>query len=127
MKKISYEETESFKKDFKRLLKKFHSLISDLEIAKKNAIELYHLKKIDNKAIFLIPNFNNNSINIYKLKKFACRSLKGHGSNSGIRIIYAFHNEHSKVVFIEIYFKGDQELESQDLIRVYLKNFNSEH
>lgn len=119
---IKYFETESFKKDLKKLLKKYRSLISDLEVAKRNAIELFHLKKIDNQSIFPIPGFCTEKILICKVKKFACKALKGKGSRSGIRIVYSFLIETLKVEFIEIYYKGNQENEDRGKIKDYLNS-----
>src|SRR3989338_8769443 len=108
MSKINYDETHEFQRDFKKLLKRFKSLEEDLKLAKIATIELYHLQKINNLSIFPIPGFCKEKLQICKIKKFACKALKGRGSKSGIRIIYAFHDINSKVTFIEIYFKGDQ-------------------
>ena len=119
--KIEYNETDSFLKDLKHLLKKFPTLKDDIETAKKNAIELYHINKIDNQSVFPIQGFCTSKIKVYKLKKFACKALKGRGSKSGIRIIYAFHLETSKVVFIQLYFKGEQLNEDKDRIKEYLR------
>ncbi len=119
--KIEYSETDSFKKDLKRLLKRYRTLESDLEVAKRDAIELYHLTKIDNRSIFPIPGFCSQDLQICKIKKFACKALKGRGAQSGIRIIYAFHEKVLKVEFIEIYFKADQENEDSDRIKAYLR------
>ncbi|HNY36257.1 MAG TPA: hypothetical protein PLD14_01375 [Candidatus Pacearchaeota archaeon] len=121
---INYEETDDFRKDFKRLIKKYRTLEEDLEVVKKNTIELYHLKGIENQSIFPIPGFCNESLQICKIKKFACKALKGRGAMSGIRVIYAFHLTISKVEFIEIYFKGDKANEDKDRIRDYLRNIN---
>lgn len=129
--KINYGETPEFQKDFKRLLKKFKSLEDDLELAKVAAIELFHiglpnsqglLEKKDNKATFPISGFCTETIQICKIKKFACKALKGRGSKSGIRVIYAFHCKNCKVDFIEIYFKGEKENEDRERIKEYLKN-----
>ena len=106
--KIHYKETAAFQKDLKKLLKKFRTLTEDLETAKKNALELFHLRKIDNKSVFPVPNFYNSDFQIYKLKKFACKSLKGRGVKSGIRVIYAFFPKEMKIIFIEIYFKANK-------------------
>lgn len=120
--KIEYATTDVFQKDFKRLLKKFQTLEDDLETAKRNAIELYHLKNINNRSVFPIPDFCNEAILVCKIKKFACKALKGGGVMSGIRIIYAFYRDSYRVEFLEIYFKGEQENESRDRIKKYLKN-----
>jgi len=124
--KIEYNAINLFQKDLKRLLKKYRTLEGDLETAKRNAIELYHLKHIDNRSVFPIPDFCNEAILVCKIKKFACKALKGRGSKSGIRIIYAYHVAISKVEFIEIYFKGEKENEDRERIKDYLKNFVAE-
>jgi len=53
----------------------------------------------------LIPKFDKKIVQIYKLKKFSCKALKGKGNRCGIRIIYAFYPEKFEVEFLEIYFK----------------------
>ena len=123
--KINYGETPGFQKDFKRLLKKFKSLEDDLELAKIAAIELFHIQKINNLSVFPIQGFCTEEIQVCKIKKFACRALKGRGSKSGIRVIYAFHCISCKVDFIEIYFKGEEENEDRERIMDYLKNFKA--
>ena len=119
---IEYSETEKFQKDFKKLLKRYRSLNEDLAIVKRNAIELFHLYHINNNSIFLIPNFCSEQIKICKVKKFACKALKGRGANSGIRLIYAFIEKLKKVEFIEIYFKADQENEDRERIKLFFNN-----
>lgn len=113
---INYDETEVFKRNFKKLSKKFKTLSDDIEVAKRNAIELFHLRKIDNRSIVLIPGYQHKKFQIYKLRKFACRSLKGKGVMSGIRIIYAYEADTKRVTFIEIYFKPEQENEDEKKI-----------
>lgn len=122
--KIEYDATDVFQKDLKRLLKKFRTLKEDLETAKRSAIELYHLKRIDNRSIFPIPDFCTKEVQICKIKKFACKALKGRGVMSGIRVVYAFHATTFKVDLIEIYFKGEKENEDFDRIKEYIKNIN---
>lgn len=122
--KIEYNAIDLFKKDFNKLLKKYRTLEEDLETAKRNAIELYHLKNIHNQSIFPIQGFCSEKIQICKIKKFACKALKGRGAKSGIRVIYAFYCQSCKVEFIEIYFKGDKENEDRERIKEYLKLFS---
>ena len=119
---IIYSSTEAFQKDLKRLAKKFASLPQDLEMVKKAAIELFHLKKIDNSAVFLMPDFCSENFQVCKIKKFACRSLKGRGVRSGIRVIYFFDIKKLEVVFLEMYFKADQENEDREKIKNYLND-----
>ncbi len=129
MNPINYKVTEEFKRDLKRLLKKFRSLEEDLELAKLASIEPFHigipnekgaLEKKDSNAIFPIQNFCTEELKICKLKKFACKALKGRGVKSGVRIIYAYYVLTNTVDFIEIYFKGEAENEDKERIKQYL-------
>jgi len=120
MSPITYKSTSGFEKDLKRLLKKFRTLEDDVEVAKKNAIELFHLTKIDNNSVEPIPNFCSDELKICKIKKFACKALKGRGVQSGIRVIYAYYVLTNTVDFIEIYFKGESENEDKERIKQYL-------
>lgn len=119
---IRYEEAPEFQGDLKKLLRRFRSLEQDLTLAKKTTIELFHVHKINNLAVFPMPNFCSEKIMVCKIKKFACHALKGRGAKSGIRVIYAFYPQEERVVFLEIYFKSDKEMEDRDRIKKYLKS-----
>jgi mRNA-degrading endonuclease RelE of RelBE toxin-antitoxin system len=105
-----------FDKDMRRLLKRFKTLEDDLKIFIKNELNLYHKIGIDNKGVFQVPGLKIESPMIYKAKKFACRSLKGRGVQSGIRVIYTYFEEQDKIELIEIYHKGDKENEDRERI-----------
>jgi len=123
---MNYDETEEFTRDFKKLLKKFSSLVEDLEVNKQYRIELFHCKEIDNRSIFEIQGVGNtDELKFFKVKKFQCKSLKGRGAKSGIRVIYAYFPNEQKIVFIEIYFKTNQENESRQRIIDFM-NTNKE-
>jgi len=115
---IDYEESAEFKKDLKKLVKRFPSLPEDLLTVKKAVIELRHLKNINNLSTFEIPGLASKELSFWKIKKFACKSLKGRGVKSGIRVTYSWCIGSSKVVFIEIYFKGDKENEDKDRFKI---------
>lgn len=121
IKQIEYFETSLFKKDLKKLLKRFGTLKGDLENLKKNQIELLHAYKIDNQGTFEIKGFSNSEFGIYKVKKFACMGLKGQGYVSGLRLIYAINKVEKSVFLLEIYFKGDKEYEDISRITDFLK------
>jgi hypothetical protein len=108
-----------FEKDMKRLLRKFKTLEDDLETFIKKELNLYHKLEIDNKGIFSISGLRIENPKIYKAKKFACRSLKGKGVQSGIRVIYAYFEKGDRIELIEIYYKGDKENEDRDRILRY--------
>jgi len=96
-----------YEKDFRKLLKRFRTLEDDIEIFVNTQLKLFHKLQIDNRGIFQIPGLGFDYPKIYKAKKFACKSLKGRGVNSGIRIVYAYYEQEDTIEFIEIYFKAD--------------------
>ncbi len=57
---------------------------------------------------------------VIKVKKIACKALKGRGVNSGLRLIYAHFEEREEIVFVELYHKHDKENEDRQRI---LDNF----
>ena len=116
-KKIAH--APEFEKDLKKLVKRLSSLEEDLETFIKVAMNIFHKQKIDSGAIVHISDLGINSQKIYKAKKFACKSLKGKGVHSGIRVIYAYHEEEDRIEFIELYYKGDKESEDRERILKY--------
>lgn len=110
-----FDHVEEFSKDLKRLLKRFRSLEEDLEVLKK----VLAVSPSAMPSVSFLMNNTGSLQEIIKVKKFACRALKGKGANSGIRVIYAYHKEEQKIVFIEIYFKADQENEDRNRMRKY--------
>lgn len=112
-------KTSEFEKDFKKLAKRFRTLDDDLEVFIKTQLNLCHKLKLDNKGIFQITGLGMDYPKIYKAVKFACKSLKGRGSDSGIRIIYAYYEKEDIIEFIEIYFKADKENEDKERIKNY--------
>jgi hypothetical protein len=110
-----------FDRDLKKLRKRFRTIDEDLESFIKTALNLYHKLKISTGDVLPIGNLGT-EIPIYKARKFACRSLKGRGAMSGIRVIYTYFEEHDEIQFIEIYFKGDKANEDRKRI---LKHYKS--
>ncbi len=105
-----------FEKDLKKL-KRFSSLEEDLQNFTKFAMSLFHKQHIDSRAIVHISDLGMRSPKIFKGKKFACKALKGKGAQSGIRVIYAYHEEEDRIEFLEIYYKGDKESEDRERIK----------
>ena len=121
MEKIFNEikRTAEFERDIKKLSKKFRTLEEDLEVFIERQLKLSHKLNIDNKGVFHISDLGIEYPKIYKAKKFTCKSLKGRGSDSGMRVIYAYYDKEDIIEFIEIYFKGDRENEDRDRIKKY--------
>jgi len=110
-----------FKKDLKKLLKRFKTLEEDLHIFIEIQLTLYHKQKIDNKGVFPISGVQIEAPKLYIAKKFACRSLKGRGAESGIRVVYAYFEKEDKIELIEIFYKGDKAIEDLERIKKYYK------
>lgn len=121
MKKIfsDIRKLTEFENDFKKLSKKFHTLEEDLEVFIEKQLKLYHKLHIDNKGIFPVSNIDIDYPRIFKAKKFAYKSLKGKGSASGIRIIYAYYEKGDIIELVEIYYKGDRVNEDRKRILRY--------
>lgn len=110
-----------FEKDFKKLLKRFRTLEDDLTVFIEKQLNLYHKLHKDNKGIFSITGLSIEYPGLYKVKKFACRSLKGKGVHSGIRVIYAYFEDKDQIELIEIYYKSDNKSEDRNRILKHYK------
>jgi len=118
-KEIKYHP--EFKNDLKKLKKRFKTIEEDLNIFIENQLQLFHKFGIENRGVVRISNLGVHSTKIYKARKFACRSLKGKGVVSGIRVIYAYFEDEDRIEFIEIYYKNDKENEDRKRIFKYYK------
>jgi len=114
-------ELPEFKKDLKKLLKRFPTLAEDLQIFISTQLVLFHKIGKDNNGIFRLTDLGFDSPPVFKAKKFACRSLKGKGVMSGIRVIYAFYPDIDRIELIEIYFKSIKENENRQRILKVLR------
>lgn len=111
-----FEELAEFKKDLKTLLKKYRTLNDDLDVVQ-------HVLTVAPDArppfSFRIDNLTIETC-VIKVKKIACKSLKGRGVNSGLRLIYAYFKDQEKIIFVELYHKNVKENEDKQRI---LSNF----
>jgi len=114
---MTFENLPEFEKDLKALQKKYRSLPDDLEI-----IRLILTAKPDARPPF---SFRIDQLGlktcVIKVKKIACRSLKGKGVNTGLRLVYAHFELDDRIVFVEIYHKQEQEMENRARIMANFK------
>ncbi len=94
------------------LLKKYSSLNDDLSVVKQVLTTAPDERppfsyRIDNLTLETC---------VIKVKKIACKSLKGRGVNSGLRLIYAYFKDQEKIIFVELYHKNDKENEDKQRI-----------
>lgn len=131
-----FEELREFEKDKKKLCRKYRSMPEDVETVKQ-LLEVFP----DERPPFSY-RINNLGIEscIIKVIKIACKSLKGKGVNSGLRLVYAYFknktrelenseekqskensDERERIVFIKLYHKSDKEQEDRLRIVKYFK------
>jgi mRNA-degrading endonuclease YafQ of YafQ-DinJ toxin-antitoxin module len=114
---MEFNQLPEFNKDLKLLLKKYRTLNDDLD-----EVKTILKKRPDERPpfSFRIDNLGLKTC-VIKVKKIACKALKGRGVNSGLRLIYAHFEAEQKITFIELYHKNDKETEDKKRIR---DNFN---
>ncbi|NQW29068.1 MAG: hypothetical protein HQ472_00960 [Ignavibacteria bacterium] len=114
---MKFDELVEFNKDLKKLAKKYRTLIEDLRVVRQ---VLEYAPDERPPFSYRIDNLGLKTC-VIKVKKIACKSLKGRGVNSGLRLVYAYFPENSAIVFIELYHKNDKENEDRKRI---LENFD---
>lgn len=113
---IQFREYEKFKKDFKKLQKRYPSLEEDFVDFKK-VLELDPTKHENIPWLWEIAN-----LPVYKARKFVCKSLK---STTKLRLIYVYDEgiwAIEFIEFIEIYAKSDKAVEDKERILEYFKS-----
>ncbi len=102
--KMLFKNTKEFDKEYKKLKKKFLSLDDDFLFFKKVLLKYpagrgeRHWNKL------------HDSDDSYILKtRLMCRYLK----KKTLRVIYLHNEVEEKIIFIEIYFKGNKESEDE--------------
>jgi hypothetical protein len=54
---------------------------------------------------------------IYVAKRLACRALRGRGSDSGLRVVCAWFPREDRLELVELYYKGDKQVEDKARIK----------
>lgn len=109
---MNVEELEEYKKDLKKLSKKYRTLTEDVEVVKK---VLFVNPKERPPFSFRIDNLGIETC-VIKVKKIASKSFKGKGVNSGFRLIYAHFEKDDKIILIELYHKSKKDIEDKERI-----------
>lgn len=112
-----FEELKEFQRDLKKLLKTYRSLNDDLRVVRK-------VLKMEPKErppfSFRIDGLGIDTC-VIKVKKIACKSLKGKGVNTGLRLVYAHFEEENRIIFVELYHKNAKEVEDKERILLNFK------
>lgn len=114
---MKFEDLPEYQKDLKQLLKKYRTLKQDVEDLQKTlAVE----PDAEPPFSYRIDGLGIETC-VIKVKKIACRALKGRGVNSGFRLIYAWFEVEQRIVMVELYHKNDKENEDRNRINKYFK------
>ena len=108
-----------FTRDLKRLKKRYRTIENDLETLINTLLFAFHKLQIDVDGVKRIDNIGPIRLPVYKVKKFACRSIKGRGVRTGLRLIYTYNVDDDCIELIEIYSKSDKKVEDRDRIEKY--------
>lgn len=109
---MNFNELPEFRKELKRLGKKYKSLPDDLQ----EFCSIVSAVPLGNSKHFNIIT-KTEVLHIVKARLF-CRYLKG----SSLRIVYSYFDQEPRIEFIELYFKGDRVNEDRERIKKYLSN-----
>ncbi len=123
---MEFSYLDEFNREFKKLLKRFGTLKEDFDLFKERV--LTYRENGTGRFLFWrspgIVRIGNLGIEteVYKVKHFSCRTLKGRGSRSGIRIVYAYFPDNNKIEFVQIYYKERDNIDcDKERIKRYYK------
>ena len=124
---MKYKSLPSFDKDMKKLSKRYSSLNSDFKFLVKYHIEAFHIHGVRSDDPVEISGCCGKDYKSYKVRKFACKSLRGSGKNSGLRLIYVYELNPKIITFVEIYYKGDKENEDKGRLKEFTEGLDGEN
>lgn len=125
---MNFEQTPEFKKELKKLRKKWRSLADDIEIAQRVIADLYGTDQKDTeaqreyRAAFFdgkratIITKSEDSAEVVKMR-LDCASL---GSRDMLRLVFVYIYDGKTVTFIELFSKSDKSREDSRRIKHYL-------
>lgn len=114
---MDFSESDEFKKEFKKLVRKYQTFEEDLRVAKKaimvapsgNGTKHWNILKHDGADRYIIK------------MRMMCRAVKG----SQFRIVYLYDGAKVEVLFIEVYFKGNKKREDTERIDNFFDKLNN--
>lgn len=117
-----FTDTDEFKKEYKKLLKKYPSLCDDLNLLKDVLWDDPLGKELPKEHIVPISGLWEDIWGkFYKVRRFLCKSLR---SKTDIRVVYKYIDEERKIEFqeikfIEIFHKNQKENHNISRIKKY--------
>jgi hypothetical protein len=127
---MNYSSIPEFDRELKGFAKKWRSIPSDLEVAKKTLPLLFEQQgdeSLDTLQGRRDAFFNNKRATILSTRedgtqvikmRLDCASL---GSKDIVRLVFVFILSHNSLTFIELYSKNDKQREDATRIRQFIK------
>lgn len=123
---MNFEQTPEFKKDFKRLIKKYRSLEADINYViprieslytKRDDIDVkqFRTELFATKRAAILPG-SSDDVEVVKMR-LDVASLQ---SNSKVRIIFIAVIKNNVIILVELYAKNDKLREDKARIKKYL-------
>ncbi len=110
---LNFTEEPGFEKSLKKYFKKYLTIYEDLEIFREILIDRYLDcgDKVSN-IVSKHTNILTSEQGVYVIKdRMMCRALKG----SSLRVVHIYHKNENKIIFLELFYKGDKENEDKEL------------
>ena len=108
-----------FEKEIKKLKKKYRTIEQDLKVLIQYSLNLFLKEDKNNRGVVRVSDLGIEYPEIYKVREFACRAIKGKRNRTGIRVIFAYHRNEDKIEFMEIYMKSEKAVEDRARIKEY--------
>src|SRR4029079_8131081 len=102
---MKFEELQEYTRDIKNLSKRLRTLHDDIEIVKR----ILSANPAERPPFSFRINGLGIETCVIKIRKMACKSLKGKGVNTGLRLVYAHFEKEKRIVMVELYHKNDKE------------------
>lgn len=115
---MEFLESDQFKREFKKLCKKYRTLPADLEVVKKVISADPVGKGMKHQNELKTDGAKNHIVKM----RMMCRSVRG----SQFRLVYFYNGQKVEVLFIEMYFKGDKEREDTARINELISDLKTQ-
>lgn len=99
---MKFEDHGDFRKDIRRLLKRFKSLDEDMNVVRK-VLAVIPDERPPLSYRMTHPRSDVEVINI----RITCKCLKGYGVSSGLRLIYALFRDERRIIMMGMFYKND--------------------
>ena len=110
---MNFEQTDGFYKNVKGLGRKYKSLPNDIEKFRSILSARRPVARPKHTALLK----QTEDVSIWKMRLF-CEYLKG----NSLRVVFAYFEDMSRVVFLEMYYKGDKEREDVGKYECFLEH-----